>query len=102
MRKLFGTHAAQGQVILVALIFFSIFIAITAALISLLTTSERAERIRIAKAQAVPLAEAGFDNAVYQLIQGASYTGDTGTALGAGAFTTTVTSLDGSTKKITV
>ena len=102
MRELFYPRAARGQVVLVALVFFSICIAITAALISLLTTSERAERIRIAKAQAVNLAEAGFDHAVYQLNQGGSYTGETGTVLGAGAFTTTVTSLDGGTKKIMV
>lgn len=93
---------AHGQIVLIALVFFGIFIAMTSALISLLTTAERAERVRVARVQALHLAEAGFDKAVYELNRNGLYTGESGTALGAGAFTVAVTNSGGSTKKISV
>jgi Tfp pilus assembly protein PilX len=91
---------ARGQIILIALVFFAVFVMVAAAFVSLLTTSERAERTRIAQAQALRLAEAGIDKAVYQLNLSASYTGETATALGSGSFTTVVTTVDSTTKLV--
>jgi len=91
---------ARGQVVLIALVFFGIFVSVTAALVSLLTVSERAERITIASAQARALAEAGIDQAAYQLNQNPSYTGETDTALPTGTFTVTVTNIDSTNKRI--
>ncbi len=93
--------AKRGQVILIALIFFGIFTSMTAAFVQLLTTSERAERVHIASAQALALAEAGVDKAVYELNQSPSYTGESNTVLSPGTFTITVSTIDSSTKQIT-
>jgi len=60
------------------------------------------ERTALASAQARSLAEAGIDKAVYELNQNGNYSGETGTALGAGVFTTTIASIDASTKRVTV
>ena len=78
---------ARGQVVLIALVFFGIFVSVTAALVSLLTVSERVERVTIASAQAQVLAEAGIDQAAYQLNQDPNYAGETDTALPTGTFT---------------
>ncbi|MDO8408225.1 MAG: hypothetical protein Q7S95_03260 [bacterium] len=92
---------ARGQVVLIALVFFGIFISVTAALVSLLTVSERAERVTTASAQALALAEAGIDQAAYQLNQNPSYVGETDTALPTGTFTVTVTNIDSTSKRVT-
>lgn len=93
-------HHSRGYVVLLALIFFGIFTAMTTASVDLLTTSERAERVRVASEQALALAEAGIDKAAYELNQDSSYTGETDTALSPGTFTITVSNIDDSTKQI--
>ena len=90
----------EGQIELVALVFLAIFIAVSAALTSYVVTYARAERVRLASAEALALAEAGIDEAVYRLNDNAGYTGETGTALGAGTFTVSVTSIDTTTKDV--
>src|SRR3989344_2905598 len=92
----------QGQIILIALVFFAIFVSVTTAFIGFLLASEREVRMAIASVQARALAEAGIDQAAYQLNQNQSYAGETDTALGNGAFTVTVSTIDGSSKQITV
>ena len=96
-----ATPQTRGQVILIALVFFGVFTSVTTAFVSLLTTSERAERVTIAGVQALQLAEAGVDKAAYELNQSPSYTGETGTVLSPGTFTVVVSTIDGSTKQIT-
>ncbi|MDP2593788.1 MAG: hypothetical protein Q8P36_00390 [bacterium] len=91
---------ARGQVVLIALVFFGIFVSVTAALVSLLTVSERAQRVTIASAQALALAEAGIDQAAYQLNQDPNYAGETDTTLPTGTFTVTVTNIDSTNKRI--
>lgn len=101
MHPFFPHHLYRGQIILLALVFFGIFITVSTALVSYLTAYSRAGRITIASAQALMLAEAGLDHAVYRLNQGTSYTGETAT-LGGGSFTTTVGNINANTKQITV
>lgn len=90
-----------GQIILIALVFFSIVTGVTAAAASALTASERAARSAISSEEALRLAEAGIDEAAYSLNQDSSYAGETNTALGDGAFSVTVSTVDDSTKEIT-
>ena len=96
-------HAPQerGQVILIALVFFGVFTSMTAAFVNLLTASEQAERVHIASTQALALAEAGIDTAIYELNQSASYTGETDTVLPPGTFNVSISTIDDSTKQIT-
>ncbi len=100
MNHLHARASQQGYVLLLALVFLGIFSTIAVAYLSSVTSSTRSARYSIASAQALSLAEAGIDQATYQLNQNASYTGETNTALGAGTFTVTVSSTGASTKQI--
>ncbi len=91
----------RGYVLLLALIFLGIFSTAATAYLSSITTSARSARFAVANAQAFALAEAGMDEAAYQLNQNPSYSGETGTALGNGTFTVAVSNIDSSTRQIT-
>jgi len=91
----------KGQIIIVGLIFFAILITFYAALMQYIPIYISAERYTIARAQALQLAEAGIDEAVYQLNQNTSYTGENNTVLGYGNFTVSVSSIDALHKRVT-
>lgn len=98
--NLHAPRRSTGYVMVLALVFMGIFFTIGSAYLNSVTTSARGARTDIASAQALALAEAGIDRAVYQLNQNTSYTGESNTALGNGTFTITVAT-NGSTKQIT-
>lgn len=91
----------NGYLLLVTLVFFSALFVLSAAFVQSTVVYTKFERNAVAKAQALALAEAGIDKAVYELNQSASYTGESDTALGPGTFTISVSSIDGNTKAIT-
>lgn len=91
----------KGSVILFALIFAGVFSAVSAGMVAYSTQLSRTQNHETASAQALHLAEAGIDKAMYQLNQSSSYTGESNTALGNGTFTIAVTSVSGDTKTIT-
>ena len=91
----------KGYVLILALVFFGIFFTISGAYLKTVTSSARLAHHDVASAQALALAEAGVDKALYELNQNGSYTGETNTALDAGTFTITISTVDGSTKRIT-
>lgn len=93
--------AKRGYVLLLSLIFLGIFFTISTAYVNSITTYARSARYDVASAQALALAEAGMDQAAYQLNQNPSYTGETNTSLGNGVFTVTVSNIDSSTKLVT-
>lgn len=96
------THPpARGSILLFALIMSGIIMLVTTAFFGYFGSSVRAERYALAQAQAQALAEAGVDEAVYRLNQDASYTGESGTALGNGVFSVSVVSVNGTTKTVT-
>ncbi|MBI5003761.1 hypothetical protein HZC00_01570 [Candidatus Kaiserbacteria bacterium] len=92
----------QGYVLVMALVFMAIFVMVFAGFINHMTLYARSQHIAIADKQAIALAEAGIDKAIYELNQNAGYTGEVNTALGAGTFTTTVTAVNSNTKHVTV
>lgn len=91
----------RGHILLLSLIFLGIFVTVSTALLSYITSSLRAERAAVAAAQALALAEGAIDKATAQINQNLSYSGETDTALGNGTFTITVTNIDSSTKRVT-
>jgi len=91
----------RGQVILLALVFAGIFMMVGTALVALTTTYGRAERVAVAAAQALALAEGALEKSVYELNNNPSYTGETATPLGPGTFTVVVTPIDTVTKQVT-
>src|ERR1035437_9425791 len=92
----------RGYILVLALVFLGILSAVASAYLGSVTSSTKRERYDVESAQALAIAEAGMDQAAYQLNQNPSYTSETNTALGAGTFTTTVTSINGSSKRISV
>ncbi|HQT82955.1 MAG TPA: choice-of-anchor R domain-containing protein, partial [Candidatus Paceibacterota bacterium] len=91
----------QGYILVLTLVFLGIFFTAAAAYLSFVTTAARSIRTSVADAQALALAEAGMDEAAYQLNQNPSYSGESNTPLGGGVFTVTVSSIDSNTKLIT-
>lgn len=51
------TPKTRGQIVLLMLVFFAVFMGIAGSFISYLVTGSRAERVWIAQAQAIALAE---------------------------------------------
>lgn len=97
------THTrSRGYVLLLSLIFMGIFSAMATAYLTSVLGTVRGVRYDTAAAQALSLAEAGLDNAAYQLNLNPAYSGETDTALGAGTYTVTTTSVDSETKRVTV
>ena len=95
------TESNKGQMIIIALVFMAIFLTIATALLNYTTLNIRVSRKTYGQTQALYLAQAGVDKAVYQLNQSASYTGETDTVLGNGTYSVAVTSVNGTTKRIT-
>jgi len=91
----------RGYILVLALVFLGIFFTSATAYLSSVTSASRSTRVTVASTQALSLAEAGMDQAAYQLNQSASYTGEANTALGGGVFTVTISNIDSSTKLVT-
>lgn len=91
----------RGYVLLMALVFLGIFVTTSAAYLNSTTGFSRSARYDVESAQALALAEAGMDKAVYELNQNTSYSGETNTVLSPGVFTMTVSNIDSTAKRIT-
>lgn len=91
----------RGYVILLALIVGAVVMTTSVAFLNYYGSAVGAVRVATASAQALALAEAGIDKAVYELNQNGSYAGESGTVLGNGTFTISATAVDGNTKRIT-
>jgi type II secretory pathway pseudopilin PulG len=91
----------KGSILILTVVFMGIFVSVSAALLTYLTSSLRSERVAVASAQALALAEGAIDAAASAINTNPSYTGETNTAVGPGTFTITVTSIDSSTKRVT-
>lgn len=95
-------HPIHGEILLIALVFFAIFLTMSTALVSNVVAYSNSQRHAIATTQALALAEAGLDKAAYELNQSSGYSGESNTALGAGVFSVAVTSIDANTKRVIV
>lgn len=91
----------RGYVLLMALVFLGIFVTTSAAYLNSTTGFSRSTRYDVESAQALSLAEAGMDKAVYELNQNTSYSGETNTVLSPGVFAITVSNINSTAKQIT-
>lgn len=95
-------YKQQGQVLIISVIFFTVILVLVAALMQFVTQNTRAGRIALAQEQALQLADAGIDKALFRLNATAgTYTGETGTVLGSGTFDVNVAA-SGNEREITV
>jgi len=91
----------KGQVIIIGLVFFAIMLLFSGAVLVFVSNFLKSERQNISKNQALQLAEAGIEQAVYQLNQDPDYSGESNQALGNGTFTTIVSAVNSSTRAVT-
>ncbi|PIR82305.1 hypothetical protein COU20_03010 [Candidatus Kaiserbacteria bacterium CG10_big_fil_rev_8_21_14_0_10_59_10] len=89
-----------GMILVTALVFGAVLTTMAVALVNYTALNAKVTRASVAEAQALALAEAGIDKAVYELNQNGSYTGESNTPLGAGVVTITVTNIDANSKRI--
>src|SRR3989338_9376900 len=94
--------SSSGQIVLITLIVLSIILTLVAGLFLRVTNFVRFGSSFVSREQAIYLAEAGIENALFKLNQPSStYTGETNTLLGVGAFTVNVPDTGQSTRTIT-
>lgn len=94
--------APHGSILLLALIVASIIMAMTVAFFGYFGSAAHAKRVGFTQMQASALAEAGVDQAVYQLNHDFNYAGESGTILGRGTFDVSIASINSTTKRLTV
>lgn len=95
-------RASRGYIVIFALVVSAIIMTVTTAFFGYYGSAVHAERVALAQAQALSLAEAGVDKAIYELNQNGGYSGENNTALGNGTFSVSITTVDSITKNITV
>ncbi len=95
-------HHNRGSILLLALVASAIVMSVMTSFFGYFGSAVHAERFALASAQALALAEAGVDKAVYELNQNGNYSGESDTALGNGTVSVSVSSIDGNTKRLTV
>lgn len=91
-----------GYILVLSLVFLGVFFTLATTYLSSITASTRSARYTTDSSQALSIAEAGIDMAVYKLNKDSSYTGESNIVLGSGTFTTTVSTINASTKQVTV
>jgi hypothetical protein len=91
---------SRGYIAVLSLVFLGIFFTIATAYLSSVTSLAKSTNGAITAAQALAIAEAGIDRAVYKLNQDSTYIGETDTGLGAGTFTVTVTTVNATTRQV--
>ncbi|MBM3271932.1 hypothetical protein FJY94_01440 [Candidatus Kaiserbacteria bacterium] len=89
-----------GYILLLALVFAGLMAAALSSAVDYATLGARSERISVASAQALALADAGIDKAIYELNQNSSFSGETYSSVPGGVFVTSITT-SGSSKRIT-
>ncbi|MDO8566681.1 MAG: hypothetical protein Q7R58_00825 [bacterium] len=93
---------ARGSILLLVLVVSAVVITVTVSFLGYFGSAVQSGRYSLASAQALALAEAGIDTAVYKLNQDVGYAGEGGAALGNGTFNISIASIDSNTKRITV
>ncbi len=93
---------SRGYVLLLALVISAAIFTVVTGLTSYVVTSVRVQHYTRTTTEALALAEAGMDKAVYELNQSPLYLGETNTSLGTGTFSTVVSLVDTNTRRVTV
>jgi hypothetical protein len=98
-----NVHSSErGYILLLVIVFTGVFLTMLGGIVAYAASYAKLQRNTIGSAQALTLAEAGLDKAVYELNADLSYAGESNTALGNGTITISVADLGGDTKRVTV
>ncbi len=91
----------QGFVLILTIVLMAILLTTTSLLWGYTSMQLKASKTAVSHSQAMQIAEAGIDKAIYQLNLNSGYNGETATAITGGEYTTTVATIDSSNKQIT-
>ncbi len=91
----------QGYIMIIGIVVMAILFTMSGVVWGYTTVQIKASKQAIGTTQVLHLAEAGLDKAVNQLNQNSSFVGESNVSLGDGTYTTSVTSIDSTTKYVT-
>jgi hypothetical protein len=91
----------KGVILLLSIVVLGILLTMSSAVVGYTSLQLKAERQTLAQGQALALAEAGIDKAIAKSNQDPNYNGESGTVLGNGELSITISSLDTNTKQVT-
>ncbi len=94
-------NSQQGALMIIGIIVMAILILLSTTIWTSTMLQIKAGRKAVTKAQVIHIAEAGLDKAIYELNQSASFAGESNVTVGEGTYTTSVSTIDGSTKQLT-
>ena len=92
----------SGQLIILVLPFLLVFFLILSALLAYTGSEILSHRSAVSREQALHIAEAGAELAIWKLNNQAGYAGESNTSYGNGTFSVSIASIDSSKKSITV
>jgi len=94
-------QSQSGQIVIVAITMMAIFLMLSGSLFGYMMQNVKSGRAAVHQGQALLLAEAGIDKAIYELNKNPGFPGDSNVALGSGQFSTMVSSIAPNEKRIT-
>lgn len=98
--KRFPSHPPRGFVLVLVLVLSAVIMTVAVGFFNYFGSAVRSQRHSVASAQALSLAEAAIDMAVYGLNQNGGYSGESETALGNGTFSVSIANIDADTKRL--
>lgn len=91
----------KGAVIIIALVFLSVMLAMSSALVGYTSVQLMGERKSYAEVKAFTIAEAGIDKAIYEINADPSYQGEMNTILGDGQLDIEIATIGTDSKQVT-
>ena len=90
----------SGQIIILGLVFALVILVIIVGLVEYAAIQSRSHRAAIYREQALNIAEAGVEAAIWKLNNQSGYNGESNSVYSNGTYTITITNLSGSSKLI--
>lgn len=91
----------SGQILILGIVIMAILMTLSTSLWGYTILQVKSSRQSVTQSQALQIAEAGIDKAIYELNSDSSFSGESSISLGGGEFTTSVSSIDSNNKQIT-
>ncbi len=89
-----------GHIIIFTLVFLAVILVASVSLLSYTTLNLRGARTAYWDSQALNLAEAGIDKAIYEINQNGNYSGESNASLSTGVYSVSVSTIDVNKKQI--
>ncbi len=90
----------NGFILIIGIVVMAILFTVSTSLWGYTSMQIKSSRQAVTQSQAMQIAEAGIDKAIYELNQDSSFNGEAGVDVAGGEFTTSVSTIDSSNKQI--